>query len=463
MKNTPNHWIRPLKLIVASVCLSLFTDAYAENTPQKNTFEYTLDNGLKLIVREDHRAPVVVTMVWYKVGSVDEPRGKGGLSHMLEHMMFKGTPTLKPNEHSTIIANLGGRDNAFTSSDYTAYFEILPAWELATSLKLEADRMQNLVLKEEDFAPERQVVAEERRQRTESNPQGLFYEDFNATVWTTSNYRNPVIGWMNEIQNWSLDDLKDWYQRYYSPNNAVVVIVGDVNAEETYKLVQQYFGKIPSRGEITRYQDFEVPQKSERRIDMATPANLPVLFMAYKVPSINSALDKKEVYALILASEILSGSKTARLPKQFVQTEQIALDASSYYNDGSRYMTTFMLSAVPAEGTSLKTLEDKLKSEINRLKTDPVSESELKKILMGFRTSKIFEKDSIYAQAMSIGSAEATGEGWQQQEALLENLEKVTPEEIQAVAKKYFTNDNLTIGMLHPNQNEILESNTEDK
>src|SRR5699024_8537363 len=202
----------------------------------ENTFEHQLDNGLKIIVRENHRAPVVTTMVWYKVGSVDEPRGLGGISHMLEHMMFKGTDTLGPNEHSTIIANLGGRDNAFTSYDYTAYFENLPSWELETALKLEADRMQNLVLTEDDFAPERLVVANERRQRTDSSAQAKFFEAFNATVWNTSAYRNPIIGWMPEIEAWTLDDLKDWYARYYAPNNATLVVVGDVDAKQTFAL-----------------------------------------------------------------------------------------------------------------------------------------------------------------------------------------------------------------------------------
>ena len=439
-----------LKQILAATTLSvLATTAMAgQDITTNNTHEFTLDNGLKLIIREDHRAPVAVTMVWYKVGSVDEPRGKGGLSHMLEHMMFKGTPTLKPNEHSTIIANLGGKDNAFTSYDYTAYFEILPSWELETSLRLESDRMANLVLKEEDFAPERQVVAEERRQRTDSNPQSLFYEAFNATVWTTNAYRNPIIGWMPEIQSWTLADLQSWYNQFYRPNNATVVIVGDVDAKKTHELVNQYFGKIPRGEEIVREINFEVPQNDTKYIEMATPANLPVLFMAYKVPSINSTENKQEAYALLLASEILSGSNTARLPKKMVRESQKSLDASSYYNEGTRYETTFMLSAVPADGVELETLEAELKAEIKNLQTTLVTKEELNKILTAYRTSQIFAKDSIYSQAMSIGSAETTGEGWRNRENLVSYLEKVTPEEIQQVAQKYLNDGNLTVGRL---------------
>lgn len=444
------------KLAVATALALCSASLASAEITTNNTHEYMLDNGLKLIVREDRRAPVTVTMVWYKVGSVDEPRGKGGISHMLEHMMFKGTPTLKPNEHSTIIANLGGKDNAFTSYDYTAYFEILPSWELETSLKLESDRMQNLVLKEEDFAPERLVVAEERRQRTDSNPQSLFYEAFNATVWTTNAYRNPIIGWMPEIHNWQLADLQSWYQQFYRPNNATVVIVGDVNADETYNLVQKYFGDIPRGKAVVREHNFEVPQNATKYIDMAAPANLPVLFMAYKVPSINSTNNKQEVYALLLASEILSGSGTARLPKKLVKESQQSLDASSYYNEGARYETTFMLSAVPAEGIALETLENELKDEIKKLQTTLVSKEELNKILTAYRTGQIYAKDSIYSQAMTIGSAETTGEGWIHRENLVTYLEKVTPEEIQAVAQKYLNNSNLTVGRLRAHTSKTI-------
>lgn len=452
------------KQVFAATALSLMavTAVANQDVSSANTHEYTLDNGLKLIVREDHRAPVAVTMVWYKVGSVDEPRGKGGISHMLEHMMFKGTPTLKPNEHSTIIANLGGKDNAFTSYDYTAYFEILPSWELETSLRLESDRMHNLVLKEEDFAPERQVVAEERRQRTDSNPQALFYEAFNATVWTTNAYRNPIIGWMPEIQSWKLSDLQSWYNQFYRPNNATVVIVGDVDADKTYELVKKYFGEIPRGEEIVREVNFEVPQNDTKYIEMAAPANLPVLFMAYKVPSINSTENKQEAYALLLASEILSGSNTARLPKKMVRDSQKSLAASSYYNEGARYDTTFFLSAVPAEGVELETLEAELLAEIERLQTTLVSKEELNKILTAYRTSQIFAKDSLYSQAMSIGSAETTGEGWKNRENLVSYLEKVTPEEIQQVAQKYLNKDNLTIGRLRANA-PSLEAINEEK
>lgn len=414
------------------------------------THEATLQNGLKVIIREDHRAPVVTTMVWYKVGSVDEPRGLGGISHMLEHMMFKGTDKLGPNEHSTIIANLGGRDNAFTSYDYTAYFENLPAWELETALKLEADRMQNLVLKEEEFVPEREVVAEERRQRTDSNPQAQLYEIFNATLWTTSAYRNPIIGWMPEIQSWTLDDLKKWYALYYAPNNATLVIAGDVDPNTTLTLVEKYFGAIPRGEKITYPNEFEVPQKGEKRVDLALKANMPLLYMAYKVPSINSAQKRDEVYALLLASLILDGSSSARLSKNLVRDAQIALQASNYYNFDMRFDTTFMFAAVPADKSSLEELELALKDEVARLRETLVTTEEIERVLNLYRAAKVYEKDSVYAQAMQIGAAETTGEGWQHREQLLEHLATVTPEMIQHVAQKYLNDDALTVGTLHP-------------
>ena len=460
--------IHPLKkaatLFIAAFSFSSII-AVAEITPEKitiidNTYETELDNGLKVIVRADHRAPVVTSMVWYKVGSVDEPRGLGGISHMLEHMMFKGTDTLGPNEHSMIIANLGGRDNAFTSTDYTAYFENLPAWELETALKLEADRMQNLELRAEDFAPERLVVAEERRQRTDSNPQAQLYEAFNANLFTTSAYRNPVIGWMPEIEGWTLEDLANWYQQFYAPNNATVVIVGDVDPEKTIALVEQYFGEIPPSENITRPYNFEVTQQGEKRIDLAIPANMPLLFMGYKVPSINEidATENQEADALLLASLILDGTSSSRLPKRLVRDEQIALEAGSYYNYGARYTTPFTFVAVPAEGISLAQIEQALKEEIALLQNELTSEEEIERIIGLYEAGNIYSKDSVASQAMLIGQAETTGEGWQNAENRVERLKKVTPEMIRQVAQKYLNEEQATIATLHPQQTTIKNS-----
>lgn len=454
------------KLMIAAFSFSAF--AFAQNGPEiistGNTHEATLNNGLKIVIREDHRSPVVTSMVWYKVGSVDEPRGLGGISHMLEHMMFKGTDTLGPNEHSTIIANLGGRDNAFTSTDYTGYFENVPAWELETALKLEADRMQNLELRAEDFAPERLVVAEERRQRTDSNPQSKLYESFNATMFTTSAYRNPIIGWMPEIHTWQLEDLKKWYKQFYAPNNATVVIAGDVDPIKTVALVQKYFGEIPSSDAIIRHNNFEVPQEGERRVNLSVPANLPVIFMGYKAPSaleIDEKLREKptDPATLLLTSLVLDGTNSSRLSKKLVRDEQIALQAGAYYNYGARYVTPFTFVGVPATGTSLETLENAFKSEIKALQTELVTQEELDRIIGLYEASNIYAKDSVYSQAMLIGQAEASGEGWQNAENRIERLKQVTPEMIRDAANRYFQDDLITVATLHP-EVKVIEAET---
>lgn len=454
------------KLMIAAFSFSAF--AFAQNGPEiistGNTHEATLNNGLKIVIREDHRSPVVTSMVWYKVGSVDEPRGLGGISHMLEHMMFKGTDTLGPNEHSTIIANLGGRDNAFTSTDYTGYFENVPAWELETALKLEADRMQNLELRAEDFAPERLVVAEERRQRTDSNPQSKLYESFNATMFTTSAYRNPIIGWMPEIHTWQLEDLKKWYKQFYAPNNATVVIAGDVDPIKTVALVQKYFGEIPSSDAIIRHNNFEVPQEGERRVNLSVPANLPVIFMGYKAPSaleIDEKLGEKptDPATLLLTSLVLDGTNSSRLSKKLVRDEQIALQAGAYYNYGARYVTPFTFVGVPAAGTSLETLENAFKSEIKALQTELVTQEELDRIIGLYEASNIYAKDSVYSQAMLIGQAEASGEGWQNAENRIERLKQVTPEMIRDAANRYFQDDLITVATLHP-EVKVIEAET---
>lgn len=415
-----------------------------------NTHEFILNNGLKLIVREDHRAPVVTTMVWYKIGSVDEPRGLGGISHMLEHMMFKGTPTLKPNEHSRLISNYGGHDNAFTSRDYTAYFETLPSDQLKLAFTLEADRMQNLKLKQEDFTPEQQVVAEERRSRTDSDPQAQFFESFNATQWATSNYRNPVIGYADEIQAIKLSDLQAWYKTHYAPNNATVVVVGDVNAELVYETAQATFGKVPRRELTPASLNFEIPQKGIKRMDFQIPAKLPALMMSYKVPSYNTATDKKDADALLMLSAILDGGKTARLPKNLVRDQKIvsAIDAS--YSNSARFDSAFTFFAMPSSNIPLNTIEEAILKEINSLKNTLVSPEELTRINAQIHAQMIYQKDAPMSQAQAIGMAESTGEGWVNREKLLTRLGQITAQDIQRVAQKYLIPDNLTIGTLTP-------------
>ncbi|HNP03202.1 MAG TPA: pitrilysin family protein, partial [Agitococcus sp.] len=269
------------------------------------TNEFSLDNGLKVVVREDQRSPVVVTQVWYKIGSSYEPYGITGISHALEHMMFKGTPTVPAGEFSRLVSYLGGEDNAFTTDDYTAYYQLYSNNRLPLALELEADRMANLVLKNEDFSSEIKVVMEERRQRTDDNPSGLALERFQTIAMPTSPTRNPTIGWMSDLENIKLDDLQQWYKKWYAPNNATLVIVGDVKTEEVKSLVNQYFAKIPSQSLTIPPPPKELRNLGEREVKLELPAKVANLYMGFNVPSLTTATTPKEVYALQMLLGVL--------------------------------------------------------------------------------------------------------------------------------------------------------------
>ena len=279
--------------------------------------EYQLENGLKVLVKEDHRAPVVVSQVWYKVGSSYEHDGITGVSHALEHMMFKGTEQYPDGEFSRIISENGGRDNAFTGSDYTAYFQTLEASRLEISFQLESDRMRNLILPKEEFLKEIEVVKEERRWRTEDKPTSYLYEVAMATTYQTSPYRFPVIGWMHDLNNMTIEDLADWYKKWYAPNNATVVVVGDVNPDEVFELAKQYFGPLPSGEPITVKKQIEVEQQGAKRVKVKRPAELPSLMMTYKTPVVKPGTVKTEdydwePYALEVLAAVLDGGGASR-------------------------------------------------------------------------------------------------------------------------------------------------------
>ncbi|MEQ8938727.1 MAG: pitrilysin family protein, partial [Gammaproteobacteria bacterium] len=312
--------------------------------------EYELDNGLKLLVKEDHRAPVVVSQVWYKVGGSYEYDGITGISHALEHMMFKGTEEYAPGEFSRIISENGGRDNAFTGPDYTAYFQTLEKSRLEISFKLESDRMRNLTLPKEEFLKEIEVVKEERRWRTEDNPQSYVYEVAMATAYQTSPYRFPVIGWMHDLDSMTIEDLEDWYKRFYAPNNAIVVVAGDVKPDEVYQLAREYFGPLPKGQPITLPADREIPQQGIKRVTVKRQAELPYLLMAYKVPTENpeslQSVENKdwnwEPYALEVLAGILDGGNSARFSSRLVRGSEVAASASVSYRMASRLDNLFM-------------------------------------------------------------------------------------------------------------------------
>ncbi|MGD8407754.1 MAG: pitrilysin family protein, partial [Thiohalophilus sp.] len=367
-----------------------------------------------------------------------------------EHMMFKGTKEHGPGEFSRIIAENGGRENAFTSKDYTAYFQQLEKSRLPVSFELEADRMRNLTLPEEEFKKELQVVIEERKLRTEDKPRSLTYEQFNATAFVTSPYRHPTIGWMDDLNNLTVQDLKQWYRQWYAPNNATLVVVGDVDPDEVYDLARKYFGRLPSVELPEIKPRVETAQLGERRITVRQPAELPYLMIGYHVPVLKTADPEWEAYALEVLSGILSSGDSARLPSRLVRGRQIAAGADAGYDLYSRQEDQFLFSATPARGHDISELENALLEEIERLKNEPVSEQELARIKAQVVASDVYEKDSMFYQAMQMGTLETVGLGWQVMDEYRDKINAVTPEQIQVVARKYLQNSNRTVAVLDP-------------
>ncbi|MGD9590894.1 MAG: M16 family metallopeptidase [Candidatus Berkiella sp.] len=419
------------------------------------TVEKKLENGLNVVVREDHRAPVVVAQIWYKVGATKERRGQTGLSHALEHMMFQGTPSLPGDGFAKLISQYGGRNNAFTGDDYTAYYEELDTANLAVSFQAEADRMENLTLAPDAFAKEIQVVIEERRMRTDDNPQNLTWERFMATAHPAGPYHNPVIGWQDDLDNMNIDALKDWYQQWYAPNNATLVVVGDVKADKVFALAQEYFGKIPSR-KLPNVKDLkEIKPLGEKRIKVQLPAKLPYAIWGFSVPSLKSAEHESEIYALVLASALLDGGDSARLNSKLIRGSQIAASVGTYYDPFKPFPTQFIFSGVPSEGHTVAQLEAKVMEEINLLKTQPVSEAELQKAKTQLLAQEVFEKDSMSEQATLLGLLETVGLNWKISEQFADKIKAVTPGQIQQVVKKYFEPTRLTVAELIPEPNKI--------
>ena len=412
--------------------------------------EKTLANGLKVIVKQDHRAPVATAQVWYKVGSANEYGGITGVSHVLEHMMFKGTPKYPLGQFSQILAAAGARDNAFTSRDYTAYFQLLAASELETSFRLESDRMAALTLDEGEFLKEIEVVKEERRLRTDDNPNALTYEQFNATAFNSSAYHNPVIGWMNDLDNMNVADLKVWYESYYSPANATLVVVGDVQADDVFALAERYYGVIPKRDVISTKPRLEPAQKGSRRVEVKAIATLPYLMLGYKVPTLRTATDKTEAYALNILAGILDGGRSARLSKHLVREQEIAASAGAGYSLYSQHESLFMFEATPNTGSTVDQLEQALEVEIKKLQTELVTAEELARVKAQVVANEVYQLDSVQRQAYMIGSLESVGLGWQTMQTYAANVQSVTAEQVRAAAQKYLIDDTKTVALLTP-------------
>ena len=413
--------------------------------------EFKLDNGLKIVVQEDHRAPVVVSEVWYRAGSLDEVNGKTGVAHVLEHMMFKGTKTVPAGQFSRLIAAAGGKENAFTAQDQTTYYQQLEKSNLPLSIKLEADRMANLNLTDEEFAKEIKVVMEERRWRTEDKPQSKVNEQFNSTIYHVHPYGRPVVGWMNDLENMTAADAREWYKTWYAPNNATLVVVGDVNAQDVLKLAKQYFGPLKSHVLPTRKPQVEPAQTGERRVVVKAQAKLPYVLMGFHVPTLQDADKDLEPYALEILAGVLNGNDSARLNQNLVRQSQIAIDVDAGYDMVQRgRQSIFVLDGTPSEGKSVAELEAAILNEIDKIKTGGVTEEELRRVKAQVIAADVYQRDSMFYQAMQIGNLETAGFSWRILKDYPAKLQAVTAEQVQAVAKKYFNKDNLTVATLDP-------------
>ena len=437
-------------LLLMVLCLPSL--ASASTAPA--THEFTLDNGLKLIVREDHRAPVVVSQLWYKVGSSYETPGKTGLSHALEHMMFKGSNKVGPGEASLILRDLGAQENAFTSDDYTAYYQVLARDRLGVAFELEADRMASLRLPPEEFKREIEVIKEERRLRTDDQPMSKAYELFSAMAFPSSGYHTPTIGWMVDLERMSVGELRAWYEEWYAPNNATLVVVGDVTPDEVKALAQRYFGKVQKREIPVAKIPLELPTPGERLLKIHVQTQLPSLMLGFNVPSIATAKDPVTANALRLISALLDGGYSARMSTQLERGEELVSGASSSYDAFTRGDSLFLLSAMPnsQKKVTLAQAEAGVWRLLDELKKTPPTAQELERVRAQVIAGLVYERDSITSQATSIGQLETVGLSWKLMDTELQDLQKVTPADIQQAARTYFTRDRLSVAHVLPEE-----------
>ncbi len=453
VKSTPPHFsLFFYKVLSFSLSLLLFTGlAQGKTNP---VHEYNLDNGMKVLVKQDKRAPVAVIQVWYKIGTSYEHEGITGLSHALEHMMFKGTKKYKSGEFEKMVSAIGARNNAFTSQDYTAYYEVLAADKLEDAIEIEADRMRNLVFDAEEFKKEIEVVKEERRWRTDDKPSSLTREHFNAIAFLNSPYRAPVIGWMVDLEGMKMQDAIDWYKKWYTPNNATLVVVGDVDPESVHAMAKKYFGVYKSNPLPEVKARTEVEQKGIRNIILKLPAKLASLRMGFKTPGVISAKQGKveawEPYALEVLANILDGGNSARFAKNLIRGKAIAAGAGAGYYGYGRLPNLFVITGTPAKDSSTADLQKALLAEVEILKTELVSEDELKRVKAQVVAGEVFERDSIEHMATLLGSLESVGLGHDYMDQYVPGVLAVTAQQIQDVAKKYLIENELTVAELIP-------------
>lgn len=411
---------------------------------------FTLDNGLQVVVVVNRRAPIVHHSVWYRVGAADEQAGESGLAHFVEHLMFKGTESLAPGEFSEIIAANGGRENAFTSWDFTGYFQTVAADRLEIMMKHEADRMANLVLSDAVVDPERDVVLEERRSRVDNEPRGQLAELIRATLFLNHPYRIPIIGWDHEIRQLNTEAALRFYERWYAPNNAVLIVAGDVDPQAVRDLAEQYYGPIPAGDFPPRQRVAEPPQNGAREVTLRSPrVREPSFSISYLAPGYRQA-EGPEAYALQVLSEILSGGATGRLYSRLVVAQGIAASAGAGYSPMAYDYATFIFSASPRPGGELEPVEAALRAEIALLLEEGVSEAEVAAAKKRLSAGAVFARDNLSTAPRIIGTALTTGSSLEAIEAWPERIEAVTAEAVNAVAKKVLREEQSVTAYLLP-------------
>jgi len=410
---------------------------------------FTLDNGMDVVVIEDHRAPVVQHMVWYRAGSADEPVGSSGVAHFLEHLLFKGTDSMAPGELSATVAANGGNDNAFTSYDYTAYFQRVAADRLGLMMKMEADRMRNLRLSQEDIATERDVILEERNQRTENNPRALFGEQMSAAQYLNHRYGVPVIGWKHEMEELDMEDALSFYQTYYAPNNAILVVTGDVDPAEVKALAETYYGVIPANPDLPeRVRSQEPPQTAARRLTFKDArVSQPYVHRSYLAPERDAGAQEKAA-ALYLLAELLGGSTTSYLNEKLQLEQQLAVYAGAFYRGVSLDDTTFDLIVVPAQGVSLQQAEEAMDQAVADFIAEGVKQEDLERIKLQLRAAQIYARDNVDGIGNRYGRALTSGLTVEDVQAWPDILQAVTGDDIIAAAREVLRPESSVTGWL---------------
>ncbi len=452
-----------MKHFLPLLCLAVSLHAGAENppvsappdtaAPSAQVQQFTLDNGLQVLVLPDRRAPTAVQMLWVRTGAMDEVDGRSGLAHMLEHMLFKGSKALPPGAFSRRVAALGGQENAFTSRDYTGYYQQVPASRLPDVMQLEAERFAHNQWPDEEFAKELEVVKEERRMRTEDSPRAMLMEQLYATMFSAAPYRRPIVGWMSDLDSMHPDDARSFYRDWYAPNNAALVVAGDVDPLQVKAWAQQYYGPMAARTLPERKPRTEPPQLGIKRISVKQPAEQAYVALAWKVPALRQVTDMeaqdKDALALLVLSAVLDGYDGARLERHLVQT-RLADSAGSGADVFGRGPAVFLLMGAPAKGQTSAALEAGLRGEIERIAREGIDAAELQRVKTQWQASQVYARDSVMGQAQSLGHNWVVGLPVDADVQLLQQVQGITSADVQSVARRYFGDDNLTVATLVP-------------